>query len=184
LRFPIRLVGRALRQSARQAAVGPGLAGSRSGRLDVRRTFATNGPWLELNVDGSEPGDTVALDRAASVSVVARVVGLGVQILEIVGPDGTLAATVLAAESEDAILTVTLEVTEPMWVAAIARGRGHPTVLGPRVYARTSPIWIEVAGASVARPADATWCLDWLHRFETLVRNEGNFPEPGNSTTS
>jgi hypothetical protein len=35
-----------------------------------------------------------------------------------------------------------------------------------------------VGGRSVARAADAAWCLDWLERFETLAREEGLFAGP------
>jgi len=70
-------------------------------------------------------------------------------------------------------------VTEPMWIAAVARGSaGHPAVLGPHVYAHTSPVWVEVAGKTIARAEDAAWCLEWLDRFEAQARTTGNFPEP------
>lgn len=141
------------------------------------RTFSTNGPWLELNVNGGEPGDT--LDDPRRVSINARAVGLGMQTLEIVGPDGVVATTNVAADMENVELTCTLEVTEPIWLAAIVRGGNHPVVLGPSTYAHTSPVWIRVAGESVARAKDADWCLDWLRRFEAMLRREGNFPEPG-----
>lgn len=141
------------------------------------RTFATNGPWLELDVAGHGPGDTIALDRTGSVSVVARVVGLGVETLEIVGPDGPIATIDVAPDAEEAELTADLDVAEPMWLAAAARGGIHPAVLGPQVYAHTSPVWVEVAGQSIARPGDAAWCLDWLDRFEALVRKVGNFTD-------
>lgn len=85
----------------------------------------------------------------------------------------------MAPNADVAKLTVEIDVTEPIWPAAVARGGSRPAVLGPNVYAHTSPVWVDVAGRSVARPADAAWCLDWLDRFEALVREEGNIPEPG-----
>lgn len=132
------------------------------------RTFATNGPWLESTVDGHGLGDTVSLDGPRSLFVTARAIGVGVERLDIVGPTG-----VLATGTTD--LAVHLHVGEPTWLAAVARGGSHPAVLGPQVYAHTSPIWVDIAGHAVARAADAAWCLDWLDRFENLTRKTGTF---------
>ena len=70
---------------------------------------------------------------------------------------------------QDAV-TTNLDIAEPTWIAVVARGGSHPAVLGPQVYAHTSPVWIDVAGRTVARAVDAAWCLDWLDRLETLAR--------------
>jgi len=144
------------------------------------RTFATNGPWLELDVEGRGPGDTIELDAGGGrPSATARVTGLGVELLEIVGPDGRVGAVELFEGQKHAELTVDVEVEEPLWLAAVGRGGRHPAVLAPKVYAHTSPVWVEVSGRAIARPADAEWCLDWLDRLETLARTHGNFPEDG-----
>lgn len=142
------------------------------------RTFATNGPWLELNAGGQGLGDTVTLDEPRQVSVTARVTGVGVERLEILGPTGVLAAIDTAPDAGTTELAANLDIAEPTWIAAVARGSGHPALLGPQVYAHTSPVWIDVAGHAVARAVDAAWCLDWLDRFETLAGTAGNFPHP------
>lgn len=142
------------------------------------RTFATNGPWLELETEGSGPGDTVTADEDR-LSVTARVIGFGVDTLEIVGPDGVLAQAALASDSEDGQVRADIQVDEPTWIAAVARGRGHLSTLGPEVYAHTSPIWVEVGGRTVGRPSDAKWCLEWLEHFEALATKKGRFFEPG-----
>jgi hypothetical protein len=59
----------------------------------------------------------------------------------------------------------------------VARGPGHPSVLGPTVFAHTSPVWVEVDGRPVRRPASARWLLDWLDRFEALVGEHGRFAD-------
>ena len=66
---------------------------------------------------------------------------------------------------------------ESLWLAAVARGSGHPAVLGPVVYAHTSPVYVTVDGGPVHRPASARWLLDWLDRLEELVRREGTFAD-------
>jgi hypothetical protein len=36
-----------------------------------------------------------------------------------------------------------------------------------------------VAGRPLRRPASARWLLDWLDRFEALVRGHGRFADDG-----
>jgi hypothetical protein len=59
----------------------------------------------------------------------------------------------------------------------VARGPGHPSVLGPVVFAHTSPVWVEVDGRPVRRPASARWLLGWLDRFEAMVGRHGRFAD-------
>jgi hypothetical protein len=63
------------------------------------------------------------------------------------------------------------------WLCAVARGPGHPSVLGPVVFAHTSPVWVEVDGRPVRRAASARWLLDWLDRFEALLAEHGRFAD-------
>jgi hypothetical protein len=142
------------------------------------RTFSTNGPWLELDVAGHALGARLHADRGDSLTVTARVIGLGVDRLEIVGPDGLIDAVELAEDAESAEVRADVAVSESSWIAAVARGGEHPSVLGPQVYAHTSPVWVDVDGP-VGRPDDARWCLDWLSRLEDLARSAGRFTAPG-----
>jgi hypothetical protein len=135
------------------------------------RTFATNGPWLELGVSGSGPGSVLELQRGDVLPVRVRAEGPGVETVEVIGADGTLAT----AEGQE--LETELVVAEPGWVAAIARGPGHPAVLGPTVFAHTSPVYLDVGGLRVGRPRSAAWCLDWLERVEQLASEHGTFAD-------
>jgi hypothetical protein len=142
------------------------------------RTLATNGPWVELAVDGHGPGDLVRPLPGRPLAVTVRSVGPGVERLELVGPDGVLAAA--AAEpgggAAPAVDTA-VEVDRSLWLCAVARGPGHPSVLGPTVFAHTSPVWVELDGRPVRRPASARWLLDWLDRFQALVGEHGRFAD-------
>jgi hypothetical protein len=133
------------------------------------RTFATNGPWLELRVNERGPGSLVNATRGMIVRVSAHVEGPGGETLVLVGSQGEIAtATGPDVEME-------LPVTEPGWVAAMARGSSHREVLGPTVFAHTSPVYIDLEGRRVACPESARWCLDWLERVEHLAAEKGNF---------
>jgi hypothetical protein len=140
------------------------------------RTLATNGPWVELLVDGRAPGDPVEVAAGGRLPVTVRCQGPGVERLELVGPDGVLARAEAGGEATPAIDTA-VEVDGSTWLCAVARGPGHPSVLGPVVFAHTSPVWVEVAGRPVRRPASARWLLDWLDRFEALLGEHGRFAD-------
>jgi hypothetical protein len=154
------LRGAPLSISAFQAAIRAG------------RTIATNGPWLELLVDGRPPGDLIEAEPGQKMSVLARATGLGIASLEVVGPHGVVTRT----EAATAIET-TIEVTDSLWLSAVARGPRHQSVLGPVVFAHTSPVFVNVEGRPLKSAASARWLLDWLSRLEELVVTHGQFAD-------
>ena len=107
--------------------------------------------------------------------MVARALGVGMDRIEILGPDGPLAAA--RAHGESAEVSAEIAPAESMWLGAAVRGGLHPLAVGgrPTVYAHTSPVWVEVGGRPVGRPADARWRLTWLDGLERLIRAEGRF---------
>ncbi|TDD68925.1 hypothetical protein E1262_14365 [Jiangella aurantiaca] len=144
--------------------------------IRARRTVATNGPWLELTVDGHGPGRRLDVAPGTTLRVRAHVRGPGAERLRVYTADGVLAEA--AATDGEAELAATLAVTEPTFVVAVADGGGHAEVLADRAMAHTSPVHVDVAGERVARPDHARWCLEWLARLEKLVADHGVFHEP------
>jgi hypothetical protein len=138
------------------------------------RTVVTNGPWLTFDVDGHGPG--AVLDRADGdrLRIRARVAGVGAESLALVGPDG-----VVAEAAAGAGLHHELTVDGPTWLAAVARGPGHPQVLDASAFAHTSPVHVEVGGRRVARAADARWCLGFLDAFESFARRHARTSRSG-----
>ena len=135
------------------------------------RTFVTNGPWLTLSVNGCGPGAVLDLAPGDSLNIRARVRGPGAERLTLVGPDGVLAEGDAADELQ---FTTTLQ-DGPLWIAAVARGSGHPNTLDRSVLAHTSPVYVDVAGQRVSRAAAAHWCLDFLNTLEQFVDTHGHF---------
>jgi hypothetical protein len=135
------------------------------------RTVVTNGPWLTLEVNGHGPGTVLDLGPSDRLEGVARVKGLGAEHLSIVGPDGPLANGDAASELR---FETGLE-GGPTWIAAVARGAGHPNTLDASVLAHTSPVYVDVAGKRVGRAADAQWCLEFLDTLEAFVSEHGHF---------
>ena len=80
---------------------------------------------------------------------------------------------------DDLAIDATVQAGDSMWLCAVARGPRHPSVLGPVVFAHTSPVYVEVQGQPVVRAPSARWLLDWLDRLEELVRTHGQFADDG-----
>ncbi len=150
------------------ADVGPDAA-----RMAIRggRTVVTNGPWLTLEVNGHGPGAVLDLAVGDRLDLRARVQGPGAEHLTLVGPDGVMAEGDAASQLR---LETTLE-EGPTWIAAVARGAGHPNTLDQAVLAHASPVYVDVAGRRVARVADARWCLEFLDALEQFVGQHGHY---------
>jgi hypothetical protein len=135
------------------------------------RTVVTNGPWLTFEVNGEGPGAVLDLAAGDRLDIRARVQGHGAEHLGLVGPDGVVAEGDAASELR---FETTLE-DGPTWIAAVARGAGHPSTLDESVLAHTSPVYVDVAGRRVAREADARWCLEFLDTLERFAGEHGHF---------
>jgi hypothetical protein len=134
------------------------------------RTMVTNGPWLTFEVNGQGPGAVLDLAPGDGYEARARVTGPGAERVSIVGPDGVIAEGDAASDlSFDGV------VHGPVWMAAVARGPGHPNTLDELVFAHTSAVYIDVAGQRVRRAADARWCLDFLDTLQSLASEHGHF---------
>ncbi|MFC4530677.1 CehA/McbA family metallohydrolase [Sphaerisporangium dianthi] len=143
---------------------GPLTAASYAEAVRRGRTFATTGPFVELAVDGHEPGDTIDRAPGDRVRVTVRVIGPEVERLTIRTADGVL------AEGPPGEITAELVVGAPTYVVALAEGAPHPRSLFAEVFAHTSPVYVDVRGRRVARAEDLRWCLEWLDRLERLIR--------------
>jgi hypothetical protein len=141
------------------------------------RTVVTNGPWLELHLDThgrrGELGDRIDIPAPASVTAVVSVSGVGADTVEVRTADGVAAS--FEVPDGDGRFQAQIEIDDPTFVVAVASGPMSPDVLGWYAYAHTSPVYVDVAGARVARAEDAQWCLDWLDEFEALVDRAGRF---------
>jgi hypothetical protein len=127
------------------------------------RTVVTNGPWLTFDVAGRGPGAVIDAAVGDRLAVTAGVIGA--DRLTIVGPDGVLA--------EGGALEYTVD--GPTWLAAVARGSA--TGLAPAGLAHTTPVYVDVDGARVARADAADWCLGLVDGLERLLAEHGVFAE-------
>ncbi|MEW2353941.1 CehA/McbA family metallohydrolase [Spirillospora sp. NPDC029432] len=156
---------------------GPLTAASFAEAIRRGRTFATTGPWLELDTAGLAPGDTLDAAPGDRVTITARTIGPEVAHLEIRTADGVL------AEGPPPELTAELTVGEPTYVVAVASGPPHErSYHHTGAYAHTSPIYVHVGGRHVAREEDIAWCLEYLDAFEEILRAQATIETPAQLT--
>jgi len=149
--------------------------------LRAGRTFATNGPLVELGLRPrgeerwSEPGDTIDLPRGRH-RLEARVAlrsFVPVDRLELVGRGGAVVPVPLSPGRTSAEATLSLTVRDSGWyvLRAYAERSRHP-VLDLYPFATTSPVYVTVAGEPVRSPAEARFFVEWIDRLR--VHAEGH----------
>jgi Tol biopolymer transport system component len=167
LRGPVGL-NRVFVKSGPRLEMSSFLEGVRAGR-----TFATNGPLVELAVRSpssgrwSEPGDELRLPRAArdlEARVSLRSI-VPVDHLEVVANGQVAGSVPLTGDRTSASAAVRLPLRGPAWLVlrAYADRARHP-VLDNYPFATTSPIYVTVDGAAVRSPEDARYFMAWIDR--------------------
>jgi hypothetical protein len=126
------------------------LAGLRAGR-----TFISNGPLLQLEVNAAGPGSVV--ESKGPLRVSARALSrVPFERLEIVC-DGEVVASQTAIDGQEAKIEREIAIEGARWMAARAAGT-TATRLGYPVFAHTNPIYIR-AGGPPRRRAEAARAL-------------------------
>ncbi|MFG2000771.1 CehA/McbA family metallohydrolase [Spirillospora sp. NPDC048911] len=147
---------------------GPLTAESFAEAVRRGRTFATTGPFVELDVAGHGPGHTLDLAPGTRVTITVRTIGPEVTGVQVRTAEGVL------AEGPPDELTAELVVAEPTYVVAVVTGPSNPRSYHySGSYAHTSPVYLDVGGAHVARRSDVRWCLDYLDALEERIRTHG-----------
>jgi len=135
--------------------------------LKAGKTFATNGPLLQLSVGGVGIGGELSLaaGRRVPVKVTMRS-NVPLDHLQLVR-NGSIAAEIhLAGPRTSADTTIMVDAPESSWY--LLRGysdRAIEPVLDIYPFGTTSPVYVTVAGKPVRSPADAEFFLIWLDRL-------------------
>jgi TolB protein len=143
--------------------------------LKKGRSFVSNGPMLELKVDGQDLGSVIQLARPRKLMVRARARSqhplAKVELLY----NGQVAATLpLARDDLSATFEQAVEVDRSGWLALRASGPGNPN--SPVLFAHSAPIYLEVAGVPMRSRTDAQFFLQWIDNLAVIVRTRDHFP--------
>jgi hypothetical protein len=143
------------------------IAGLRAGR-----TFVSNGPLIELTVDGKGPGSTVVPNGRVKVmaNVVSRIPFDRLEIIQ----DGRVVADQPSWGGREARLEREIEVEEGGWIAARASGTAK-TYAGFPVFAHTSPVYLRLDGTPFRRAESIGACMDEVDRSMRTIAKSFRF---------
>jgi hypothetical protein len=143
------------------------LAGLRAGR-----TAVSNGPLIELSVNGRGPGSVLQTSEPLKVS--ARVISrLPFDSLEIV-QEGEVVAEQAAIQGKEAKLEREIPVERSGWLAARVSSR-FKTHAGHTVFAHTGPIYYQVANTPARRAHAAGAFVDEIEQSVRFIRKSYRF---------
>jgi len=140
--------------------------------LKAGRSFATNGPLVQMTVDGTGLGGEVRLPeggRDVAVSVRLRS-NVPVDHLELVQNGRVVREVPLAGDRRSATTTVRLPVDRSGWLLLRATGdKATYPILDVYPYATTSPVYLTVGGQAARSPEDARYFMSWIDRLRASV---------------
>jgi hypothetical protein len=138
--------------------------------LRAGRSFSTNGPMLDLRVDGKEMGSRIEFDDPKEIRIEAVAEGAELESLEII-VNGQPRAGVRGKGK--LVVTQMIDVKESVWVAARAFEKSEKTI----VFGQTSPVYVLKGGKPVRVPSSVQY---WLAKVDSLIartRTQSGFKE-------
>jgi hypothetical protein len=146
--------------------------------VKVGRTFVTNGPMVQLHVEGHPVGARLAARPGESYIVEAEAQSyMPIERLQLIVNGSVVAEGDVEWSGRRATLRQSLQADASCWIAARVLGAGDRLVLGGPLFAHTSPVYVSVAGAPVADPAAARYFMEWIDRLTALCRSDGRYPD-------
>jgi hypothetical protein len=145
--------------------------------LRAGRTFITNGPLLEFQVDDAQIGDTIDLPQPRKVTVIASATGrANFERLEIV-QNGTVVASESAAAASghfEAKLRTKLQLSEPGWLAARITTT-NKNEYGRTLFGHTSAVYVTLQGRSIRRDADVAFLRHEVETARAAIAEKARF---------
>ncbi len=140
-------------------------------------TFVTNGPLLDLRVNGRFPGDSIATSQGTALHITCEAVSLSpLDPLEVI-VNGKVWKKVAAHGKEEIALSCPLEATQSLWIAARVWGPEselHASSLegrslGAGQFAHTTPVFIETEGKPVysGSKEEAEYFVHWCEAVKS-----------------
>ena len=138
------------------------------------RAFVTNGPLVELTVDGHLPGETANVANAGGdVRVQARVRSIvPLQKVTLFFNGAPVEDVPLSADRKTADLEKSLRVAESGWFHLRAEGAPGDRFPLDTSYPQgfTNPVWVIAGGKPVRDRSSAEYCLRWIDKLQSLAQ--------------
>lgn len=149
--------------------------------LKKGRTIATNGPLLQLSLNGKKPGDEIELPGPkAGVKFTANLRSIvPVDHLQIVCNGHVMQEIRLEGSRDAASASGTIVPDKGGWCLLRASSdQAEYPVLDNYVYATTSPIYVKVDGQRPQSPEDAKYFVAWIARVADATERYPNWNSP------
>lgn len=147
--------------------------------LQAGRSFITNGPFLELQVDGYGPGDVIRLAQPKQLKIRGRAIGrCNFERIEVVHNGSVVAskASSPVAGHFEAELTCPLQVDEPGWIALRVNSQ-QKNELGGSIFGHTSAVYVELAEKSIFKPEVAKELIADMHESIRAIQEKAVFTD-------
>ncbi len=142
--------------------------------LRAENAFVTNGPLVEMTLEGQIPGSTIELSAGtATVSVEATVRSIVPLTRVWLVRDGEDVLDLeLSADRKSASFSGGVEIDGSGWMHLRAEGEPEERFPLDAAYPQgfTNPVWFTVGGASIRDAAGAQYGLDWIDELERQAR--------------
>jgi len=144
--------------------------------LKAGRSMATNGPILDFQLAGEQPGGELKLPAGEHVLEFNGFMQSIVPVdhLEIVVNGEVVQHIELDATRQSTDISGQLKLDASSWVLLRAWNDGpSPDIFDRFPYATTNPVFVEVDGRPLRSEADADYFIDWIDRvYEQLSENK------------
>jgi len=148
--------------------------------LKAGSSFVTNGPMLQLRVNGIKPGGEIRLSAPREVSISASAFSqIPFERLEII-VNGEIIRTAGAREKgASAEIAFELPIKESSWIAARCLGAWNKELFYSHpVFAHTNPVHIRYREERVEKGESARYLLGFLRKLEHWAAQEAYFENP------
>jgi len=141
------------------------------------RSFVSNGPMLEFNVNGAEMGQTVSLDQPGRVHLTGQLrAAYPMDRLELVMNGKVIAHWPVPGDRKRVKLDLQVQVPESGWIALRALGQPVPFWTGREHGAHTNPIYLRVKGHPQPVRESAEYFLEWINRLDKDLQVRNRLP--------
>lgn len=147
-------------------------------QLREGKTFITNGPLLEFEVDGHGVGHVLRLEESRTVKVVAKAVGRSdFQSIELIRNGDVIGRAVSRknAGHYEATLHEQLHIDEPCWLAIRTPVENRKNLFGKPIYAHSSPVYFEYQGHRIFKPEVALGLIAEIEASVQVIREKAVF---------
>jgi TolB protein len=134
--------------------------------------FMSNGPLVELDVDGRIPGETIELSSGAEITVSVEVTSITpLERAELLFNGEVIASIPFTGDRKTLSFERSFRPAESGWYHVRvngAEGEAFPMDT-PWVQAATNPVWVIIEGAPVRSAESADYALAWIDKLQEMA---------------